>query len=524
MKTKIKKSLIGYCVLYFSLFSGALLLLFIVFNLFIESKLQEVELSLDDLLNYEEYLKNDEINKIPLKKFSKNEIIIFDELNRVFFRTNNYVGFSLQASDLNYIINYYDDDYYYDIKEYSLDNGQKRYYITKNIYEEDASYEKLLDYALLDEDYNILEGEAFADKKFFTQEELELLNGYITNRGYIEKYEYETDEGLKRTLVFLEKPLEEKMMEKKVNHIYILWFYIIPVIFIFEMTITYLFYQKIKKMIKPLEKIIENYEENDNLEYEDDDIPREFRPLFKSFKKLLSKLNMEKVKTDKIYKDKQSVIANISHDLKTPLTVIKGYAKALKDDIVPEQKKKMYIDAIYNKSEIATAIINSLFEYTQMEHLDFKANFVKTDFNEFCREYLALKYTDLELQGYGLEFELLDKPFIKSFDAKLITRLFDNIIINSVKHNKKGIKIYFKLKVKNNKVNIIIADNGKGIAIKDEQVLFKAFEMVSTARDNGGGTGLGLFIAKRVVEIHDGTIKIVTKPRKPYKFAIDITI
>lgn len=520
---KRNKSFVGYCVVYFSLYSCILLFSIIVINILIDSRLKGVSPSIDDFLEYEEYLLDDSFNKLPLKKFSKSEIIVFDENDSVLFSTNNYPEFSVSATELNYINDYY-SDFYYEIKEYLEDNGEKKILISQNRYNEETKYEEVVQYALLDSDLNIIDGNAFPDRDKLTECELELINGFARDDSFIEKYTYETNDERARTLVYLVPPIDAFTFEKKINHIYAMWLYIIPLVVILELIITYLFSRKISKIILPLKEMMENIEKVAIPKFGDENIPWEFKGFFTSFKNLLLKLNDEKNKNNVIYKEKQSIIANISHDLKTPLTVIKGYAKALKDGIVPDNKKEKYVEAIYNKSEVATNIIDSLFEYTQMEHPDFKSNFESLDFNEFCREYLAVKYTDLELQGCQLEFELLDKVMIKSFDPKLITRLFDNIINNSIKHNKKGIIIYFRLIKKGDKVKIIIADNGQGVDEKIKNNLFKAFVMGDESRNNGSGTGLGLFIAKRVVDIHEGEIKLVSKPRLPYKFEIEIIL
>jgi len=520
-KNKKSKSFVGDCVLYFSIYSCILIASILFINLLVDTKIKKVIPSIDDILSYEEYLVEDKFNKIPLNKFKKNEIIIFDELKNVIFRTNNFPDFTITSFELDYINDYY-SDYYYTVKEYINEKNKKEYFISKNTYNEDEDYESLVDYVLLDENLNIVKGNLFKGRKKLSECELELINGYASNNSFIEKYRYYNSKNEERTLVFLDEPFDEMHFEKKLNHIYSMWLYLIPLIAFCELVMTYIFFQKIKKMVSPIQDLMDNYENIAIPNFDDEKIPWEFNSLFKSFKNLIQKLNTEKSKSERIYREKQSLIANISHDLKTPLTVIKGYAKALNDDIVPVEKREKYISAIYNKSEIATNIIDSLFSYTQMEHPDFKSNFEELDFNEFCREYLAIKYVDLELQNYKLEFELLNKPLIKSFDSKLMTRLFDNIINNSVKHNEKKVTIYFKLKKIKDKVKIILADDGKGIDKNNNLNLFNAFITGDEARNNGSGTGLGLFIAKRVVEIHDGKIKLIKKPKSPYKFAIEI--
>jgi len=520
-RNKVKqKSFIGYCVFYFSLYSCILIFSIIGIHVLIEKRLDRVLPTMDDFLTYSNYLEEDAFSKIPLNKFKNNDIIIFDENNNEIFATKNkYQGY-ISVDDLQFINCYY-DNFYYTVKEIVRDDGNLYYFISKN-YNDDGYFTKIDDYALLDKDLNIIKGDAFGKKKGLSKRELYLLEGFVGDHGLIEKYNYQTKGKEKRTLIFFTPPFDEDHYSEQVGQIYTLWLYLVPIVAILELGLVYCFFIKIKKMVMPLKKMVDDY--TTLAVIDEQSVPKEFKELCASFKRLLAKLNKEKEKREIIYKEKQSIIANISHDLKTPLTVILGYAKAFKDQMVSKEKHNQYIDAVYNKSVIAVRIIDSLFEYTQMEHPDFKACFEVKDFNQFCKEYLLVKYTDLELQGYRLEFHLLNKELKRNFDSNLMTRLFDNIIHNSVKYNQKGTTIYFRLIYRNNKLKIIFADDGKGIDKEIQQGLFSPFVMGDEARSSGSGTGLGLYIAKRVVEIHNGTIKLVTKPKRPYHFEIDVLL
>ena len=87
-----------------------------------------------------------------------------------------------------------------------------------------------------------------------------------------------------------------------------------------------------------------------------------------NFSHLLDQLAEVQKEKDEIYRERQRMITDISHDLKTPLTVIQGYAKAFMEDMIPEDKKEKYLTAIYNRSVLATQLIDTLFEYMRMEH------------------------------------------------------------------------------------------------------------------------------------------------------------
>jgi signal transduction histidine kinase len=157
-----------------------------------------------------------------------------------------------------------------------------------------------------------------------------------------------------------------------------------------------------------------------------------------------------------------------------------------------------------------------------MEHAEFKPKYEHADFTEFCREYLAIKYSEIELLGYKIEYKLEERKNILNFDKMLIIRLFDNIINNSIKYNKKGTRIYFNYKVTKENTIIDIADNGIGIKVDNPSKLFEPFIVGNESRTKGLGTGLGLYIAKQIVDLHNGEILIIDKPKSPYKFHIQI--
>ena len=511
---KKNKSFVNFCVFYLSIYSLLLFLTFILINTLINNGLVNISKSLDDFIKYDYLLKEDEYDKIPIKKFKRNEIVIFDENKEILFATNNYEEGFLTKDELIFINEYFTDTYFL---VQGINNGN--YLITESHYDEEKNQSEILKYAILDINYNILEGNLFIDKENLSEKEFILLKEGMNGRSYVSKYSYVNNEGEERTLVFYERNLTNKEYNSISNKIMSRWLFVIPIIIILSSIIIVIFYHKIKKSINIMKKRIldDNYDSQ-----KIKNIPIEFNEFCIKIKDLLKKLELEKKKTEKEEKLRQTIITNLSHDIKTPLTVIQGYDRAFCDGVVPKDKEKKYMEAIYNKSIISTEIINSLFQYSQMEHVDFKGNYKEFDFSEFCREYLAIKYSDLEMLKYDLIFELEEKPFLYKFDSSLMTRLFDNLINNSVKHNKPHTKVYFIYKVINNCISITIADNGKGIVSKNPSILFNPFVTENEARTCDSSTGLGLYIVKKIVDMHNGKIYINKCPQKPYKFEINI--
>lgn len=510
---KNKQSFVMSCVLYLSIYSIMLLITFLLMNTLIEKSINNIYLDIDSLKIYQDYLDEDEFDRIPLRKFLRNEIVVFDENNEIIFETHNYEKKYLSPAEFDFIADFSSDTYF--LVQNLNDDGITKYMISRNNY--DSTTEDMVDFAIVDSDYNILSGNLFKNKTKLSKREFELLKNGINGKSNVSKYVYMNNNNKTRTLLFYQRNLSTKEYIKISNKIKSKWILLLPIVIVETIIIIYLFYRKIKKSIYIMNKKILDSENNSDVS-----IPIEFEDFYKKILELLTSLNEEKNKRIEQERVKQSIITNLSHDIKTPLTVIQGYAKAFDDGVVPKDKEEKYIKSIYEKSVLATDIINSLFQYSRMEHFEFKPTYENLNFTEFCREYLALKYTDLEIQKYKLEFKIEEKECMYEFDKMLMTRLFDNIINNCVKHNKIGTTIYFIYKIKNNRIIIDIADNGKGLSLKDTNKLFEPFVVGNEARTSGLGTGLGLHIAKRIVNLHNGQIKIINKPIKPYKFELEI--
>ncbi len=514
---KKNETFVKKCALYLTLYSLLLGASFALINIFINKDIDKISKTLDDLLVYEHDIYNDDFDKIPLNRFKHNEIFIYDEDGHILYKTNNYEKLYLKFKDLEYI-----DDYSYNIS-YSMEkykkDGSLNYIITKNKLSDDESESYILDYAVIDENYNVLSGTLFKDKKKLNKREFILLTSGMSGKSYVSKFTYNNKDGKKRVLVFYQKELSESAYLKKVNRIRRFWILIIPIFIIETAIIVVLFTKTLKNYLKLVNDQILN-EDIDN----EKEIPEEFQPYYRNIKKLINSLEEEKKERTLEENKRISIIANLSHDIKTPLSVINGYAKAFTDNMVPKDKTEKYMEAIYKKSMIASDIVSSLLIYSKMENVEFKANFEEADLTEFCREYLALKYTDLEMQGYKIDYDIDDKVFMASFDKSLMQRAFDNLINNSIYHNNKKIKLIFKTKVTNKKMSIIIGDNGCGIDEELKSKLFEPFVTSNKARTSGSGSGLGLSISKKIIDYHKGDIKYLDSKDKNLKFAIEITL
>lgn len=514
--TKYKKSSFIKNSLIFNIISVAIIvILSILIYWMINYKMEKSFPIINDVLDYEEELEAGEYSKIPLKNFKNSAILVYNDSNKTLYSSNKEVEEKLSANDIKFINEYYSGKYYIVYDFIKKEDNQKEYYIMQ--IENDGETENIIDYTVLNSNLEVIYGNLFGDLKKISQFQFYLINGMYEDYT-IEKYQYEDINGEPRTLVFIAPDFNITNYEKALKEANRLWFLLFPVVLIVFLVEMILYKKRLEKCLEPLRNIIKSYERKDKtIKDDNENIVIEFEPITNKFNQLLEQI-------DKNELDKNEMIANISHDLKTPLTAIEGYAQAFKDRIVPEEKKEKYINAIYEKSILTTDLINRLFEYTKLEHPEYKVGFEDIDINSFSREYLAKKYSEIEIKDFILDVHIPENKCICNIDKELFTRLYDNIISNSLKYNSKGTKILFEIKEQKEKVKIKIADNGIGIQDDLKEKIFDPFTTSNKSRTSGKGTGLGMAIVKKIVDLHGGKIELNEKSSKEYKteFIIEI--
>lgn len=223
---------------------------------------------------------------------------------------------------------------------------------------------------------------------------------------------------------------------------------------------------------------------------------------------------------------RQKMLADISHDLKTPITVIQGYSKAIVDGVVPTEDVDKYLGTIYQKSNRLSELINSFYDYSRLEHPQFQLSMEKGDLSEYVRGYVADKYEELELAGFELDVDIPEKEIFTEFDHVELIRVFENIISNSVKHNTPPVTLHVSMELLEGKrqVRIRMGDDGAGIPEHLRENLFDPFAVGDEARNSKHGTGLGLSVAKRIVEAHGGSIRLLDPQETSWAVMYEIVL
>lgn len=248
------------------------------------------------------------------------------------------------------------------------------------------------------------------------------------------------------------------------------------------------------------------------MEIGDDDEIGELCADFEEMRIRLKESTEEKVVFDSQNKE---LISNISHDLKTPITAVKGYVEGIMDGVADTpEKMDRYIRTIYNKANEMDRLINELTFYSKIDTNRIPYTFNKIHISDYFEDCVDELSVELDSSGISLTyFNNLEEDAVVIADAEQLKRVINNIISNSLKYmNKPKGVINIRLRDVGDFIQIEIEDNGKGIAQKDLANIFERFYRTDASRNSSkGGSGIGLSIVKKIMEDHGGQVWATSK-------------
>ena len=231
---------------------------------------------------------------------------------------------------------------------------------------------------------------------------------------------------------------------------------------------------------------------------------QEIQELCKDFEEMRVKLklaNEEKLEADR---QNRELISNISHDLKTPITAVKGYVEGIMDGVADTpEKMDRYIRTIYNKANEMDRLINELTFYSKINTNRIPYNFNKVNVREYFDDAAEELEYDLTAKNVEFEYQNAVAPEVMVIaDVEQMRRVINNIVGNSVKYmDKEEKKISLHIRDAGDEIEVSITDNGKGIPSKDIGNIFNRFYRADTSRNSGqGGSGIGLSIVKAIMD------------------------
>lgn len=269
--------------------------------------------------------------------------------------------------------------------------------------------------------------------------------------------------------------------------------------------------EPINELNKAMQKIKEG-----NFDYVlQTDIEGEIGSLYQNYEDMRLRLKESTSESVENEKKNHELISNISHDLKTPITAIKGYVEGIMDGVAdtPEKMDK-YIKTVYNKATDMERLINELTYYSRIDNNRIPYNFHRINVAEYFGDCIEEVGMDLEQRNIQLNYiDLASQDTVVIADPEQMKKVINNIISNSIKYMDKprGV-IDIRILDESDSIRVEIEDNGKGIAQKDLSKIFERFYRTDASRNSAqGGSGIGLSIVKKIIEDHGGYIWATSK-------------
>lgn len=426
----------------------------------------------------------------------------------------------------------YISDIYMDVQKHKDKQGKDITIIIANTYydvpEEELKKEFII---VLDDKRKVIYASPNVTKEQYTEREYGFLINDDKGKLYTSKYEFKGQDGNKYTMI-----INTAFSDKRTVNAYYRGLACIGIAIIICYILSIFFFvkwltRKVKKPLTVLNNAMISFAKGDKESVVNYSGAAEFVHICDSFNEMAELLRKSEEAKLQIEDQKSKMLADISHDLKTPITTIQGYAKALADGIIVKEEQQKYLDKIYNKSIDLTELINTFYEYSKLEHPDFAFLFENIEINEFFREYLAQRYEEIMDKDFLLEIDIPEQITICSIDKLQFRRGLDNIINNSLKHNPKGTTMYVNIGYadkdeREGYLKIIMADDGLGIPQELVKDIFDPFVVGDDSRNSKQGSGLGLSISKKIIEGHGGVIELIPSEKSEYstEFVIYIPI
>lgn len=227
------------------------------------------------------------------------------------------------------------------------------------------------------------------------------------------------------------------------------------------------------------------------------------------------------VETNQYRTNRSELFANISHELRTPITYLKGYANALKNNLYKtEEERRQYLSIIETESDHMLRLINDLFDLSKMEEGQINLQLEAVNVIEIIEASILKIEIELEKKGLKLVTEIDRDDLIIYADGNRLEQILINLLVNAIQYTSRG-SIYIKAWGDRNTVHVVIEDTGIGIPEDELPLIFERFHRVEKSRSRDfGGTGLGLAIVKNLVEIQQGAISVSSERNKGTRFEL----
>lgn len=261
------------------------------------------------------------------------------------------------------------------------------------------------------------------------------------------------------------------------------------------------------QLIKPIEAMARNITDKD------------FQAPYKELAPFSDIIRTQHMEILAAAKDRQDFTANVSHELKTPLTAISGYAELLAANMVAPEQKMHFYHEIQKCAARLLRLINDIIRLAALDRSEREPLFNEVDLAEIVEE--SLNTLQLNAEQHKIKLNLQLEKCIVHGNREMLKELVDNLVVNAIFYNSPGGYVLIKVGTDNGRQKLLVKDNGIGIPATEQGKIFQRFYLVDKSRSKAtGGTGLGLAIVKHIVELHSAEIILDSTPGVGTSFTI----
>ncbi|MCR4715689.1 MAG: two-component sensor histidine kinase [Lachnospiraceae bacterium] len=249
-----------------------------------------------------------------------------------------------------------------------------------------------------------------------------------------------------------------------------------------------------RQLMRPIDVLTENLNDQDAMVYS------ELEPF-------VNKIRSQHESILSVAKSKQDFTANVSHELKTPITAISGYAELIENHLLDKESEVHIAEQIRHNADRLYSLVNDIIKLSELDHFDTPNDFERFDLLEMSKD--CVNNLSSQAEKRGITVKCLGEATFITADKSLIEEMIDNLLQNAIRYNKDNGNVEISIKSVDNKAIITFSDTGIGISKENLDKVYERFYRVDKSRSREtGGTGLGLAIVKDIVDLHSGEITI----------------
>ena len=275
----------------------------------------------------------------------------------------------------------------------------------------------------------------------------------------------------------------------------------------------------VRSALRPLRKMTEaagNIAEGDfSVRVDEKRGGRELKEVSRAFNTMTQKL-------EGVEEGRREFVSNVSHELRSPITSIRGFAEGMADGVIPAEEHPKYLRLVADESKRLSGLVNDLLALSRLERDDAKPELSVFDINEMLRRAIIRRMTDLEEKKIEIACEPETDPCYVRADRDRIEQVVINLLDNAIKFTGDEGKITLSSRVRGEKAEVTVRDNGIGVAEEDREKIFDRFFTADRAHTSGKGTGLGLSICRRIMEMHGQSLRLLdTDVGAAFRFTLE---